>query len=115
MGTCGGDGISFGCFVRARGRAVGPYPGTFFAHCVLSESSYHLHPFWNFTEHFIIRSGASKIIGTISAGGNGSNMPIPGVYQYTTTIGYSRNVKIQSLGGKTIGPDADFREAFDGL
>ncbi|MFY9720093.1 MAG: hypothetical protein WAK16_10660 [Candidatus Cybelea sp.] len=41
-------------------------------------------------------------------------IPLPGVYQYTTTTGYSGNVKIESL-GQFLGPDADFREIFDGM
>ncbi|MGA8097412.1 MAG: hypothetical protein WB810_02000 [Candidatus Cybelea sp.] len=47
-------------------------------------------------------------------GGIGPDMPVPGVYQYTTTNGYSGNVKIQSL-ARYGGPDRDFREAFDGM
>jgi hypothetical protein len=114
-GECGGDGTSWGCHFHARGRAVGPYPGTFFAHCQSTWSKFSLKTWWTFQEHFIIRSGSSKIDGTIEVNGTGGMfIPLPGVYQYTTTTGYSGNVKIESL-GQFLGPDADFREIFDGM
>jgi hypothetical protein len=98
----------------AHGSAGGVFPGTFIAHCVLTEADYQGRWYWGFQERFIIRSGASKINGTIDVGGSGISMPVPGVYQYTTTNGYSGNVKIQSL-ATYGGPDRDFREEFDGM
>lgn len=115
-GGCESDGIiSGGCDFHARGRAVGPYPGTFAVHCQSSWFKFSLKEWWTFQEHFIIRSGGSKISGTIEANGSGSeSIPLPGTYQYTTKNGYSGNVTIKSL-AQFFGPDADFREAFDGL
>ena len=115
-GWCEGDGIiSGGCVFHARGRAVGPYPGTFTAHCQSSWSKFSLKEWWTFQEHFIIRSGGSKISGAIEASGSGSeSIPLPGTYQYTTKNGYSGNVSIKSL-AQFFGPDADFSEAFDGM
>lgn len=116
-GNCGGDGIDTWCYFRASGKAVGPYPGTFFARNKWHERCGSFGGYygcsWTFTQDFIISSGASKIKGTIEAEGSGS-FPIPGVYQYTTKNGYSGNVKIQSL-GEFAGPDASFREAFYGM
>jgi hypothetical protein len=113
-GHCGGDGFVWGCLVRVRGTAVGPYPGAFFARYQYQESTVSDHTYWSFKEHFIISSGVFKIRGTIEGGGSGG-ISIPGVYQYTTTDGYSGSVKIQTLGGVTVGPDADFREIFHGM
>jgi hypothetical protein len=113
-GEGGGDGIVTWFSFLARGRAEGPYPGTFTAHCHLEIIDYQGRWSWNFTEHFTIRSGNSKINGTIDAGGSGPGMPLPGVYQYATTNGYSGIVNIQSLAAYG-GRDAGFREAFDGM
>jgi hypothetical protein len=115
-GGCESDGIiSGGCDFHARGRAVGPYPGTFVVHCQSSWFKFSLKEWWTFQEHFIIRSGGSKISGTIEANGSGGeSIPLPGVYQYTTKNGYSGNVTIKSL-AQFFGPDADFRETFDGM
>ena len=115
-GGCESDGIiSGGCDFHARGRAVGPYPGTFVVHCQSSWFKFSLKEWWTFQEHFTIRSGGSKISGTIEADGSGGeSIPLPGVYQYTTKNGYSGNVTIKSL-AQFFGPDADFREAFDGM
>lgn len=97
----------------ARGSAEGPYPGTFTAHCILAINTSSVS--WGFSEGFIIRSGASKINGTIIASGPGLDMPIPGVYQYATTNGYSGNVRIQQLGRYGGSDGKDFREVFDGI
>jgi len=42
-------------------------------------------------------------------------MPVPGVYQHTTTNGYSGNVRIQQLGAYGGPNGEDFREAFNGV
>ena len=110
----GGFGMTSWEDFLARGRAEGAYPGTFIAHCDTESTDYQGRWSWSFTERFIIRSGVSKIKGTISVGGSGPVMLIPGVYQYTTTNGYAGNVKIQSLAAYG-GPDRDFREAFEGM
>ncbi|MGB8907317.1 MAG: hypothetical protein WCC84_01075 [Candidatus Cybelea sp.] len=112
-GSCGGNGFEEWCGFHARGTAAGPYPGTFFARSELREY-WSSCAYWTFEEKFIITSGASKTVGTIDASGCGGSISIPGVYQYTTTNGYSGSVKIQSLGGN-LGPDADFREIFHGM
>jgi hypothetical protein len=111
-GNCGGDGFQNWCYFRARGRAVGPYPGSFLARNKWRESCSPIFGCGgSFTQDFIIRSGATKIVGTIEVDGS----PTPGVYQYTTKNGYSGNVKIQSLGGVFGTAEGDFREAFYGM
>ena len=60
-----------GAFSVRRGTrtASGPYPGTFTAHGYFGVVPHHA-PAWYFSESFAIRSGTSKISGTISGGGN---------------------------------------------
>lgn len=104
------------CFFHTTvpGTATGPYPGTFTARGGFSDEPGIGSGHWGFGESFAITSGAYKIKGTIYAGGVGPGPRFPGVYQYTTTVGYSGNVKIQSL-GKFLGSDTDFREIFYGM
>ncbi len=115
VGKCGGDGFEFSCNFSARGRAVGPYPGTFFARnkerssCGTFGGKFFCG--WSFNEHFVITSGASNILGNINANGPG---PLLGIHQYTTKNGYSGNVKIQSLGG-VFSSGGDFSEIFHGM
>jgi hypothetical protein len=91
------------CNFKVHGKHIarGLYPGTFTAKGTL-ESEYS-YPFcvpgcWSFSESFTITSGATSIVGSILAGGRyAKNIPIPGVYEYTTQNGYSGNVKISAL------------------
>jgi hypothetical protein len=92
------------CHFKVNGKRIarGPYPGTFTARgnweSELSSYPFCLGGCWSFSERFTITSGATKISGSISASGTGATfMPIPGVYQYTTTNGYSGNVEISAF------------------
>lgn len=103
------------CHFVAFGKRIarGPYPGTFTAHGTwLSELPSFPHcpgGCWGFSESFRITSGATGIVGSISASGTGETfIPIPGVYQYTTKNGYSGNVQISRLVRR-------FRETFYGM
>jgi hypothetical protein len=82
----------------APGTATGPYPGSFTASGGWTfYSDGPMGPFWTFGEGFTISSGSTQIKGSIYQQNTGFGPPFPGVYQYTTTDGYSGGAKIRSL------------------
>lgn len=103
------------CHFVAFGKRIarGLYPGTFTAKGTWTSEMTSIPRCpagcWTFSESFTITSGATRIVGSISASGKGETfIPIPGIYQYTTKNGYSGNVKISGLVRR-------FRETFYGM
>jgi hypothetical protein len=88
----------------AHGKATGPYPGTFIASGRWEESCLSRFCGWSFNEKFTIKSGVSKVLGTIKGtGGEGwfptctSFGPEPYYYvQYESNYG-SGTVSIESI------------------
>jgi hypothetical protein len=106
-------------FSVARGKAAGPYPGTFTAtgrwkinSMIISSQFIEI---WIFSEDFSITSGASTISGTIKEGPTDEGSPYPTctsfgpeTSQYTSNYGSGdASIEIIKLG--------DFNEALDGL
>jgi hypothetical protein len=100
----------------AHGKATGPYPGTFTAGGRWAESCLSRVCGWSFNEKFTIKSGVSKVLGTIKGtGGEGwfptctSFGPEPYYYvQYESKYG-SGTVSIESI------QNGVFDESLNGL
>jgi hypothetical protein len=99
------------------GMATGPYPGPFRTkgHWSLYHSPTRDFP-WSFAESFTIKSGKTKIVGTISASGQG------GGFIHCHTLGnillhYATTSKPKHKGKVQITSiqQGDFNEALDGL
>jgi hypothetical protein len=112
-------GASTSDFSVARGKASGPYPGTFTATgrwkintLIISSQFFEI---WTFSEDFSITSGASKISGTIKEGISDEGSPFPTctsfgpqTSQYTSNYG-SGDASIEIIKA------GDFSESLDGL
>jgi hypothetical protein len=107
VGDCRYNELPY-CVFTTRGhrKARGPFPGYFRAGATYDPSPPANG--WSFHEVFTTISGPSKIKGAISASGSGHGPPVPSVHEYTTSSGYSGEVKIWSI-------EPHFRETFYGM
>jgi hypothetical protein len=114
-GRCRRSAGSFTHF-SAHGKATGPYPGTFTAKGRWAEDCFSKFCGWSLDEKFTIRSGTSKVFGTIKGSGGEGWFPSCTVFgpepyyyvQYTSNHG-SGTVSIQSI------EQGAFDESLDGL